>query len=64
MKSTGEVISDGGLKSKILNSQLSSVFTNADPENIPDTGSDPKPGLGPLIILDSSSLKTAVFIIT
>ena len=53
----GKVISDSGLKSEILNSQFSSVFTNEDPENIPDTGSDPKPGLGPLIIVEQTVLK-------
>ena len=41
----GKVVSDGALKSEILNSQFSSVFTKEDLENIPDTGSDPKPGL-------------------
>ena len=44
----GKVISDGGLKSEILNSQFSSVFTKEDLENIPEMGSDPTPGLGPL----------------
>ena len=53
----GKVISDSGLKSEILNSQFSSVFTNEDPENIPDTGSDPKLGWGPLIILEQVVLK-------
>ena len=53
----GKVISDSGLKSEILNRQFSSVFTNEDPENIPDTGSDPKLGWGPLIILEQVVLK-------
>ena len=41
----GNVISDVALKSEILNSQFLSVFTKEDLENIPDMGSDPKPGL-------------------
>ena len=45
----GKVISDGGLKSEILNSQSSTVFTKEDLENFPEMGSDPIPGLGSLI---------------
>ena len=45
-----KVISDGGLKSEILNSQFLSVFTKEDLENFPEMGSDPTPGLGSLII--------------
>ena len=41
----GKVISDGALKSEILNSRFSRVFTKEDLEDIPDMGSDPKPGL-------------------
>lgn len=46
----GNVISDGRLKSEILNNQFSSVFTKENLENIPEVGCDPKPSLGPLII--------------
>ena len=40
-----------------LNSQFSRVFTKEDLENIPEMGSDPTPGLGPLIISDQGVLK-------
>ena len=53
----GKVISDSSLKSEILNSQFSSVFTEEDLDNIPEMGSDPTPGLGPLIISDQGVLK-------
>ena len=53
----GKVISDGGLKSEILNSQFSSVFTTEDLENIPEMGSNPTSGLGPLIISEQGVLK-------
>ena len=53
----GKVISDGGLKSEILNSQFSSVFTKEDLDNIPEMGSDPTPGLGPLIISEQGVSK-------
>ena len=52
-----KVISDGGLKSEILNSQFSSVFTKEDLQNIPDMGSDPTPGLGSFIISEQGVLK-------
>ena len=53
----GKVISDGGLKSEILNSQFSSVFTKEDLENFPEMGSHPTPGLGSLIISEQGVLK-------
>ena len=53
----GKVISDGRLKSEILNSQFSSVFTKEDLENIPEMGSDPTSGLGSLIISEQGVLK-------
>ncbi|XP_068758077.1 uncharacterized protein [Montipora capricornis] len=53
----GKVISDGLLKSEILNSQFSSVFTEEDLENIPEMRSDPTPGLGSLIISEQGVLK-------
>ena len=40
-----------------LNSQFSRVFTKEDLENIPEMGSDPKPGLGSLIISEQGVLK-------
>ena len=40
-----------------LNSQFSRVFTKEDLENIPEMGSDPKPGLGPLIISEQGVVK-------
>ena len=40
-----------------LNSQFSRVFTKEDLENIPEMGSDPTPGLGPLIISEQGVLK-------
>ena len=40
-----------------LNSQFSRVFTKDDLENIPEMGSDPKPGLRPLIISEQGVLK-------
>lgn len=52
-----KVICDGGLKSEILNSQFSSVFTKEDLGNIPEMGSDSTPGLGPLIISEQGVLK-------
>lgn len=52
-----KVICDGGLKSEILNSQFSRVFTKEDLENIPEMGSDSTPGLGPLIISEQGVLK-------
>ena len=52
-----KVISDGGLKSEILNSQFSSVFTKEDLANIPEMGSNPIPGLGSLIISEQGVLK-------
>ena len=51
----GKVISNSGLKSEILISQFSSVFTEEDLENIPEMGSDPTLGLGPLIISEQGS---------
>ena len=53
----GKVKSDGGLKSDILNSQFSSVFTKEDLENIPEIGSDRTLGLGPSIISEQGVLK-------
>ena len=53
----GKGISDGDLKSEILNSQFSSVFTKEDLENIPEMGSDPTPGLGSLIMSEQGVLK-------
>ena len=53
----GKVISNSSLKSEILNSQFSSVFTEEDLDNIPEMGSDPTPGLGPLIISDQGVLR-------
>ena len=53
----GKVISDSGLKSEILNSQFSSVFTERDLEKIPEVGSDPTLGSGPLIISEQRVLK-------
>ena len=53
----GKVIGDGGLKSEILNSQFSSVFTKEGLENFPEMGSDPTPGLGSLIISEQGVLK-------
>ena len=41
----------------VLNSQFSSVFTKQDLKNIPEMGSDPTPGLGPLIISEQGVLK-------
>ena len=41
----------------ILNSQFSSVFTKEDLKNIPEMGSDPTPGLGPLIISEQGVLE-------
>ena len=40
-----------------LNSQFSRVFTKEDLENIPEMGSDPTPGLGPLIISEQGVSK-------
>ena len=53
----GKVVSDSSLKSEILRSQFSSVFTKEDLESIPEMGSDPTPGLGPLIISEQGVLK-------
>ena len=56
----GKVISDGGLKSEILNSQFSSVFTKEDLENFPEIGSDPTPGLRSLIISEQGVLNSCL----